>query len=283
MHPASHCPGCDHAIRPFDNVPVLAWLWLRGRCRDCGTKISARYPGVEALTAALAVAVVLTQSSARQAVLGLVLVVVLVPVTLIDFDHQIIPNKITFSAALSALVIGAITDPSYLPTQLISGIAAAGFLLMFVLAYPGAWAWATSSWPCPGPVPRRVGRGGDHGRRAARDVVGVGVMARVGVAQGRKTKLPFGPFLAAGGLLALFAGPASCTGTSTPASDHVDRQARRGAHRLDERPTVVEDPVPTVASVADRARGLRGGVRGTRNQLTVLPTWLCREPPPSAT
>ena len=96
VHPASHCPGCEHAIRPYDNVPVLAWLWLRGRCRDCRIKISARYPGVEALTAALAVAVVLTQSSARQVVLGLVLVVVLVPVTLIDFDHQIIPNKITF-------------------------------------------------------------------------------------------------------------------------------------------------------------------------------------------
>ncbi|MEA2146241.1 MAG: leader peptidase (prepilin peptidase) / N-methyltransferase, partial [Solirubrobacteraceae bacterium] len=59
VHPASHCPGCEHAIRPYDNVPVLAWLWLRGRCRDCRIKISARYPGVEALTAALAVAVVL--------------------------------------------------------------------------------------------------------------------------------------------------------------------------------------------------------------------------------
>jgi leader peptidase (prepilin peptidase) / N-methyltransferase len=209
VHPASHCPGCEHAIRPYDNVPVLAWLWLRGRCRDCATKISARYPGVEALTAALAVAVVLTQSPARQVALGLVLVVVLVPVTLIDFDHQIIPNKITLPAALSALVIGAITGPAYLPTQLISGVAAAGFLLVFVLAYPRGMGMGDVK--LAGVLGLFLGVSVSVAIMAGvllGAIVGAGVMARVGVAQGRKTKLPFGPFLAAGGVIALFAGHA---------------------------------------------------------------------------
>ena len=209
VHPASRCPGCEHAIRPYDNVPVLAWLWLRGRCRDCRIKISARYPGVEALTAALAVAVVLTQPSARQVALGLVLVLVLVPITLIDFDHQIIPNKITLPAALSALVIGAITDPAYLPTQLIGGLAGASFLLVFVLAYPRGMGMGDVK--LAGVLGLFLGVSVAVAIMAGvllGTVVGAGVMARVGVTQGRKTKMPFGPFLAAGGLLALFAGPA---------------------------------------------------------------------------
>src|ERR1700729_4043517 len=69
--PGSHCPSCGGAIKPYDNLPVLGWLLLRGRCRNCKTKISARYPLVEALTAALAIAVVLTKHSAHDIALGL--------------------------------------------------------------------------------------------------------------------------------------------------------------------------------------------------------------------
>src|SRR3954453_19458150 len=76
--PASHCPGCETAIAPYDNLPVLSWLLLRGRCRKCRTEISARYPLVEALTAALAVAVVLVKGADRDAWLGLGFVLVLV-------------------------------------------------------------------------------------------------------------------------------------------------------------------------------------------------------------
>jgi leader peptidase (prepilin peptidase)/N-methyltransferase len=208
VHPGSHCPGCDHAIRPYDNVPVLGWVWLRGRCRDCRTQISIRYPCVEAVTAALAVAVVLTQSG-RQLALGLALVLVLVPVTLIDFDHQIIPNKITLPAAVAALVIGAITDPAYLPTQLTAGVVAAAFLLVFVLAYPRGMGLGDVK--LAGVLGLFLGASVAVAIMAGvvlGTVVGAGVMARVGVAQGRKTKLPFGPFLAFGGLIALFAGPA---------------------------------------------------------------------------
>src|SRR5215212_1269666 len=72
--PGSHCPGCEHPVRPYDNVPVLSWLALRGRCRDCRTPISARYPVVEALTAALAAGVALTSDGAHDLLLGLALV-----------------------------------------------------------------------------------------------------------------------------------------------------------------------------------------------------------------
>src|SRR5947209_6772980 len=136
IHPPSRCPDCETAIRPYDNIPVLGWLLLRGRCRQCGMHISPRYPIVEALTAVLAVAVVLARHGRHDLALGLTLVVVLVPVALIDLDHRIIPNRITGPAAAVAVVIGLVTRPAGVPEQLIAGAAAAGFLLVFALAYP---------------------------------------------------------------------------------------------------------------------------------------------------
>src|SRR5438270_5388220 len=79
VRPRSHCPGCGNPVKPQDNVPVLGWLLLRGRCRSCQARISARYPGVEAVTAVLAVAVVLVKHSAHDILLGLALVAILVP------------------------------------------------------------------------------------------------------------------------------------------------------------------------------------------------------------
>src|SRR4051794_29168736 len=114
VSPPSHCPSCGEPIKPYDNVPVLSWLVLRGRCRSCGEPISARYPLVEALTGALFAAVVFVYGPDADAVLGLVLVAVLVPVTFIDLDHRIIPNKIMLPAAVAAPVILALTRPDAL-------------------------------------------------------------------------------------------------------------------------------------------------------------------------
>ncbi len=207
VHPASRCPSCTTAIKPYDNLPVFGWLLLRGRCRSCREPISSRYPVVEALTAALAVAVVLVASSTVSLVLGLTLVAVLVPVSLIDLDHRIIPNKITLPAAIAALAIGLALKPSGVPEQLISGAAAGGFLLVFVLAYPRGMGM--------GDVKLAAVLGLFLGRYVAvailagvlaGTVVGGLVMARVGVERGRKTAVPFGPFLALGGVVALLAG-----------------------------------------------------------------------------
>lgn len=209
VRPPSRCPGCGTAIKAYDNVPVLGWLLLRGRCRSCRTAISPRYPIVEATTAALAVAVVLTKQSAVDVVLGLVLVGVLVPIALIDFDHRIIPNKLTLPAAVAAVAIGAALDLRGVPEQLIAGAAAAGFLLVFVLAYPRGMGMGDVK--LAGVLGLFLGRSVAVAILAgvlAGTVVGAAVMARVGVEKGRKTAVPFGPFLALGGIIGLFAGPA---------------------------------------------------------------------------
>ncbi|HTU85492.1 MAG TPA: prepilin peptidase [Solirubrobacteraceae bacterium] len=209
VSPGSRCPGCGTAIKVYDNVPVLGWLLLRGRCRSCRTGISPRYPVIEALTAALAVTVVLTRHSAAQIALGLVLVVVLVPVALIDLEHRIIPNRITLPAAIAAVVIGALLDLRGVPEQLIAGAGAGGFLLFFALAYPRGMGMGDVKlaavlglflgWSVAVAILASV---------LAGTVVGSLVMARLGVERGRKTAVPFGPFLALGGVIALFAGPA---------------------------------------------------------------------------
>ena len=208
--PASHCPACDAPIKPYDNIPVLGWLMLRGRCRNCHAKISARYPLVEAVTAILAVAIVLARHHyAHDVVLGLALLAVLVPVAMIDLDTRLIPNVITLPAAILAVVLGLITRPSGVPEQLIAGAAAGGFMLLFALAYPRGMGM--------GDVKLAAVLGLFLGREVAVAVmagtligalVGVGVMARVGVERGRKTAVPFGPFLALGGVIAILAGPA---------------------------------------------------------------------------
>ncbi|HYV15428.1 MAG TPA: prepilin peptidase [Conexibacter sp.] len=205
--PGSRCPGCGHAVRGYDNVPVLSWLALRGRCRDCREPISARYPLVEGTSAALAVAVVLTADGLHDLLLGLVLIALLVPIALIDLDTRRIPNVLTGLGALAAVAIGLATDPGGVPEQLIAGAGAGGFLLLAALARPGGMGM--------GDVKLAGMLGLFLGREVAiallvalvaGTLVGVAVMARKGVAEGRKTALPFGPFLALGGVVALLVG-----------------------------------------------------------------------------
>lgn len=208
VSPGSRCPDCATPIKAYDNLPVVGWLLLRGRCRSCGTAISPRYPIVEALCAALAVAVVLVKHSAHDIVLGLVLVAILVPVALIDLDTRRIPNKITGPAAAAAVVLGGVLRPAGLPEQLIAGAAAAAFLLAFVLAYPRGMGMGDVK--LAGVLGLFLGRSVGVAILAAvltGTIVGVAIMARVGVQSGRKTAVPFGPFLAFGGVVALLAGP----------------------------------------------------------------------------
>jgi leader peptidase (prepilin peptidase)/N-methyltransferase len=209
VHPGSHCPSCDKPVKAYDNVPVIGWLMLRGRCRSCHEPISGRYPVVEATCAALAVLVLLTKHSAHDVVLGLLLIAVLVPVALIDLETRMIPNRITLPAAILAVVAGALTRPSGLPEQLIAGGAAAGFLLIFLLAYPRGMGMGDVK--LAGVLGLFLGRSVGVAILSGTLIgalAGAAVMARVGVSAGRKTAVPFGPFLALGGLIALFAGPA---------------------------------------------------------------------------
>ncbi len=108
VSPGSHCPACGHAIRPWHNVPVLAWLWLRGRCRDCGVRISARYPAIEALVAALFALLALRIGPSASALLWMAFAATLVAAAAIDFDHRIIPDELS----LGGLVVGLTAMPA---------------------------------------------------------------------------------------------------------------------------------------------------------------------------
>jgi leader peptidase (prepilin peptidase)/N-methyltransferase len=206
-YPASHCPSCETPIKPYDNVPVLSWLLLRGRCRSCHTAISARYPIVEAVTAALLVAVVLAKGADSDAWLGLAFVILLVPVTLIDLDHRIIPNTLMLIGTVVSLGILLLTDPGALTEHVIAAVAAGGFLLVAAIAKPGGMGM--------GDVKLAFVMGLFLGRDVAPamlaaflvgSVIGGAIMAKKGVKEGRKTTIPFGPWLALGGLVGLFFG-----------------------------------------------------------------------------
>jgi leader peptidase (prepilin peptidase)/N-methyltransferase len=208
MHPGSRCPHCGHPVRPYDNVPVLSWLWLRGRCRDCGEPISARYPLVEALTGVLCALVVVAKGADEDAWLGIALVLTLVPITFIDLDHRIIPNRIVGPSAVVALVILALTDVDALPDHLIAAVAAGGFFLLAALAYPRGMGMGDVKLAAL--LGLYLGSSVAPALLAAMlsgTLVGGAIIARKGVAEGRKTAVPFGPFLALGALVGLFAGP----------------------------------------------------------------------------
>jgi leader peptidase (prepilin peptidase)/N-methyltransferase len=206
--PGSQCPHCDHPVRPRDNVPVLSWLALRGRCRDCGGPIAGRYALVEAGTAVLVVAVAAARrDDPADLVLGLVLVAFLVPLVLIDLDVRLLPNAITLPAAVVAIALGSVLDPSGEVERLLAGAAAGGFFLLAALAYPRGMGI--------GDVKLAAVLGLFLGRAVAAALlvalvagvlVGVAIIARKGAAEGRKTAVPFGPFLALGGVVALLAG-----------------------------------------------------------------------------
>src|SRR4051794_12332465 len=133
IRPGSACPACRTPISPYDNVPVVSWLVLRGRCRHCGARISGRYPAVELTTAALYVAVALGRDGALEIALGLLLVTALVPIALIDLDRRIIPNAITLPAADAAVVAAGGIHLHFVPRHLVAPLAAGG---LFLLAGP---------------------------------------------------------------------------------------------------------------------------------------------------
>jgi leader peptidase (prepilin peptidase)/N-methyltransferase len=205
--PASHCPGCGTPVKPYDNIPVLSWLLLRGHCRACGESISVRYPLVEFATGALCVGAVLAGTNTGRDVLGVALILLVVPIALIDLETRLIPNRLTLPGAILAIALGLALDPGGEPSRLIAGAAAGGFLLLAALAYPGGMGMGDvklagmmglflGSAVAPALLVALLGG----------TLVGAVVIARKGAAAGRKTAIPFGPFLALGAVVAVFAG-----------------------------------------------------------------------------
>jgi leader peptidase (prepilin peptidase)/N-methyltransferase len=207
ISPPSHCPKCSTPVKPYDNIPILSWLLLRGRCRSCAAPISPRYPIVEALTAMLCVGAVLAHPSAAGTALSVALILLVIPAALIDLEHRIIPNRLTALGAVIALVVGLALDPAGEPERLIAGAGAGGLLLGAALAYPGGMGM--------GDVKLAAVMGLLLGRAVAPAILvallagalaGAVIIAQKGTQKGRKTAVPFGPFLALGALVAVFLG-----------------------------------------------------------------------------
>jgi leader peptidase (prepilin peptidase)/N-methyltransferase len=205
--PRSRCDRCGETIAAYDNVPIFSWLMLRGRCRHCGEPIPARYPLVELVLGLLfAATVIVFHDEPADLALGLVFVSVLAAVTLTDLERQVIPNTIMAFAAVAGLAIAAVADPNTLPERLIAAAGAGGFLLVAAVLYPAGMGM--------GDVKLAAVMGIYLGRAVipallvallAGAVVGLAMIAREGRGA-RKRGIPFGPFLALGGVVGMFAG-----------------------------------------------------------------------------
>src|SRR3954454_16761455 len=207
--PGSHCPGCDAPVKPYDNIPVLSWLLLRGRCRNCGEKISVQYPLVELATAGLYAAVVAARDDTAGIALGLILVTALVPIVVIDLERRLIPNAITAPAAVAALIAGLAAELDGGPEQLSAGAAA--FAFFFAAAFAYRRGMGMGDVKLAGVMGLCLGKAVAPAiliALVAGVLVGGVIIARVGAARGRKTAVPFGPFLALGAVAAIFVGDA---------------------------------------------------------------------------
>lgn len=217
LTPRSRCPGCGSLIRAWQNVPVLSWLWLRGRCAACGTSISARYPLVELITALLSGLVVWQFGTGLAGAALLLLTWGLIALTVIDLDHQLLPDAITYpllwlGLLTSAVMTGNLPNPFPELQSAVIG-AAAGYLVLWsiywvfklitgkegmghgdfkLLAVLGAWLGYEL-------LPLVILLSALSGA-----LVGVALIAIQG--RDRQMPLPFGPFLATAGLLALLWG-----------------------------------------------------------------------------
>ena len=216
VKPASHCPGCDQKIANRDNVPVVSWLLLRGRCRNCGTAISVRYPFIELFTAVLFAAIGARFAHSWALPAYLVLAAALVALSAIDLEHYILPNRILYPTDAAAIVLLAVAsaathDWGAFARALMAGAVA--FLIFFVihtisprgmgfgdvrLAFLLGLALGWLGW---GEVAGGLFAGFLYGA-----VVGSVLIATK--IRGRKQQIPFGPFLATGAMtFVLFGSP----------------------------------------------------------------------------
>jgi leader peptidase (prepilin peptidase)/N-methyltransferase len=214
ISPSSRCPSCNIPIKPYDNIPILSYIFLGGRCRVCKVGISLRYPLVESLNALLYVFVLWRFGFGLQTIVYSMFCSALIVITFIDLDFQIIPDKITLPGILIGLIAGSFLMPDPFMRYSLLGIKAAiiGFLAGGGLFYAIA-------------VLSRGGMGGGDIKMMA--MVGslmgwksvllttflgslsgavLGIFLMIAKGKGRKTKIPFGPFLALGTLITLFYG-----------------------------------------------------------------------------
>ena len=204
--PSSRCPSCEAPIKSFDNVPLLSYLLLRGKCRNCGVGISPRYPLVEGLTGILFGVAAYRYGLSLELASAIVLIGVLVALAGTDLEHRLLPNAIVFPATIVGLVLSVALDPSRWWVYLLSTVGVAGALFALAIARPGGMGMGD------------VKMGGMLGAflglyallavflGALLGAIVAGVLMATGK-MGRRTALPFGVFLAVAGVVVSFVGP----------------------------------------------------------------------------
>ncbi len=211
VSPRSRCTSCGHQLRWYENLPVLSWLALGRKCGSCREPISWRYPVLELATAGLAAGSILAFGANWRGLAVMVMALALVPVVVIDLEHKLIPNIVVLPAAAIALVFAVLHNPDRWWVPVAGALGAAMFLGILWLLYPRGMGF--------GDVKLALLLGAVLGASvipalfiafAAGSILGIVLMARHG-ASARKTTIPFGPYLAAGALVALWVGPTLIT------------------------------------------------------------------------
>jgi leader peptidase (prepilin peptidase) / N-methyltransferase len=204
VRPPSACMSCAHELHWYDNVPLVSYAVLRGRCRHCGVRIPFVYPAVELLTAVLIAGCVFAFGLTAEAAVAAFFCAVLVAVSAIDLEHRIIPNRIVLPATLLVLVANTARDLT--PEWAVAALGASGFLFAAALIYPAGMGM--------GDVKFALLMGAALGKTVpvalmagmlAAMIPGLVLFAQHGT-KARKMGVPFGPFLALGSVVALFWG-----------------------------------------------------------------------------
>jgi leader peptidase (prepilin peptidase)/N-methyltransferase len=214
VSPGSHCPRCGRPIRPWDNIPILSWLLLRGRCRSCRAPIGWRYPAVEAANGLLWLALAATRGPAVRTLVAMVLVTALLVLSLIDLEHQLLPDAITLPGIALGLAVSFLPGSPLRP--LAAALAAAGGWLSFALV---ALAWkqlrhidalGEGDWKLAALLGSFFGWESLLLTVLIASASGalVGVLILLSGRGGWRSKLPLGTFLGAAGVVMVFFGDA---------------------------------------------------------------------------
>lgn len=233
VSPGSRCPRCRTPIAWYDNVPIVSWLWLRGRCRHCAAPIAARYPVVELLGGLLAVAALLRLGPTPMALVAFAFTAALLLITFIDFDHFFIPDEVSLPGILVGLAVSLLPGGIGLADALVGAALGGGLLWLVAWSYERATGLegmglgdvkllgmigAFLGWQAL-PVVLLVaslggslagvvaifGARGRAGMGRVRRTLGVRAVVPYLRRRARTTAIPFGPFLALGALVALYA------------------------------------------------------------------------------
>jgi leader peptidase (prepilin peptidase)/N-methyltransferase len=204
VQPRSACMSCAAPLAWYDNVPLLSFALLRGRCRGCKARIPARDPAVELTTGLLVAGCVVAFGFTLEALAAIVFCCALVVVSATDLERRVVPNRVVLPAAAAVLALRTVADPS--PEWALGALATAGFLFVVAFAYPAGMGM--------GDVKLALLIGAMLGREAAVALMLATLLALIPSAvlfarhgrRARKLAIPFAPFLAAGALVALFAG-----------------------------------------------------------------------------